>query len=497
MKATSWFAAFDESRGADEVISRLRRERLLQDPRNPRDVVWLRKDVERLVADMNDVSRPPPMLWSGIPNPPTDSNPTCDSHLVISVGGTNTVFAIMRLQEGVLQAFDPTSGEFVTGADELNRLRNAGTIPTPVHSAALSSGFDMIRIIVERIVGHLPKSALASSAGILLSWGFAHRKVRTGSTLLGGLSGRVLGMSKAQAGFSSELIHRDLGELFGREFERQIGWKCPLAVANDTVMALHYFLAPEWRSRTHRQGLFINGTGSNFATSEPYAVRAQGFLSTPDEVYQPVPVTSDRPLDSDETLTYFFVNYESGSSLMGETATRFDDEEDYPIERNTLAGGRAYPKQFKNFVSEFLSRDIYARLEDTLSESPGAREVGLLSGADGSPSAVAAVFPGLTSGEAEAAGIWLIARAVVNRSALHAGIILAAATRRNGFGLGGDEKPDLMCMEGSVWRVPHYPKLVEDWWQALIDDTLKVEFAAEPSYNASLPGPLYLAALHS
>ena len=90
-----------------------------------------------------------------------------------------------------------------------------------------------------------------------------------------------------------------------------------------------------------------------------------------------------------------------------------------------------------------------------------------------------------------------IARAIVARSALHAALVLAAVTERTGFGLGAEGHPDLLGMEGSVWKSPQYPELVRSYWQTLLGERgLSVDLAAEPSYNASLSGPLYMAAIH-
>ena len=93
---------------------------------------------------------------------------------------------------------------------------------------------------------------------------------------------------------------------------------------------------------------------------------------------------------------------------------------------------------------------------------------------------------------------------VVPASALHAALVLSAITSRIGFGLGGTRPgheevllPDLLALEGSVWRTPGYQDLVRRAWGAIAGDRpLRVDFAHERSYDASLPGPLYLAVLH-
>ena len=45
-----------------------------------------------------------------------------------------------------------------------------------------------------------------------------------------------------QVAFEADLLGQDIGRLFEISFERQLGWSRPVTVANDGVMALHYFL---------------------------------------------------------------------------------------------------------------------------------------------------------------------------------------------------------------------------------------------------------------
>jgi hexokinase len=107
------------------------------------------------------------------------------------------------------------------------------------------------------------------------------------------------------------------------------------------------------------------------------------------------------------------------------------------------------------------------------------------------------ILRGLEGAEAQAAQLQVLARAIIARSALHAAMVLAAVTHRTGFGKGAGGFPDLLGMEGSVWKTLGYQELVKSSWQDLVGgDRLMVDLAAEPSYNASLSGPLYLAAIH-
>ncbi|MBN1443686.1 MAG: hypothetical protein JXA90_13335, partial [Planctomycetes bacterium] len=118
--------------------------------------------------------------------------------------------------------------------------------------------------------------------------------------------------------------------------------------------------------------------------------------------------------------------------------------------------------------------------------------------ASGRPEHVDGLFPGADLSAVQAETIWTICRLVMARSALHAALVLSAIARRTDFGLGGpDGRPDLLGMEGSVWKSPGYPELVRRYWQALEGDrALRVDFAAEKSFDASSAGPLYLTALH-
>lgn len=506
MTTTEWFETHGPGRDNRPLLRALRREGVIHDPAVPRDLARLRGDCRRIAACMDDDGETPPMLWSGIPYPTFFRPPTCDYFLVVSVGGTKTEFALLRLKDGELRGLDLASGQEIADADEIIRSKNETRLETPRYSSEVPTGHDMIRVIIGHLARYLApqvEGALSQCRGMLLSWGFAHRNIRTTPRLAGGLGGIVTKMTKDQAPFNSDLRGKNVGELFRTEMEREIGWSCPVAVANDTIMALYYFLGPSWR-RFHRAGLFINGTGTNFALAEPYAVRPEGYISREGEEYQPARVTGERPIRAGEVGREFFVNYETGSIELGATRTRFDLATDYQIERNALAGGNAFSQAFREITRALLTESLYGRLRRAWEEAggdsragPGAPEVGRLSAGGGSPVEVGEVFGGVRVGEDEARDLRDVARAIVNRSAVHAALVLNSVTLRNGFGRGGsDGSPDLLGMEGSLWKIPGYARLVEGWWRALqVGDGLEVELHAEPSYNASLPGPLYLAAM--
>ncbi len=478
-------------------------EGIVFDPARSNDLGRLRADSERIAAGMDHRGGDClPMLWSGIPRPERTGAATCGHQLVLSIGGTKTEFAVLRLQEGQLFALDLETGKEVCGQDEILRVKDASRMRTPTHSPEVPTGHDMFRVIVKRMADRLRPhvdGALQSCESILFSWGYAHRIVRTAEKLAGGFAGIATKLTKGQGAFSKDLSGRDLAKLLLDELESQLGWSRPVAIANDTVMALHYFLGPQW-DRFHDAGLFINGTGTNFALAEPYAVRPGGFISDLSESYQPERLTTSRQAGPSEKTMQFFVNYETGSIELVGTRTRFDTEEEYPIERNALAGGNAYPQQFREFVRALLTEELGERLRSSWwaaggdrNAEPGAPEIGRLSAASGT-NAVAWIFGGVRVEEAEAVELRTLARAIVLRSALHVALVLNAVTLRRGFGLGGDSSPDLLGMEGSVWKITNYPELVRAWWQVLQEKPLHVELHAEPSFNASLAGPLYLIA---
>jgi len=501
MKARDWFSAYEATESARKLVSRARDEGLFYDFRSIDDLTRLRAEARRVAGAMDDPAVDPPMLWSGVPLPAVTGELSCDYHLVVSIGGTNTVFSLYRLENGVLLGLDLETGMEARGAEELERIRQMGSMRTPEFSTSVPTGREMMRRIVERfgeILGEKAEAVFERCEGVLLSWGFAHRIVRTAPELVGGLSGRGMPMTKGQRGFDADLLGQDIGQVFRQAIERKFGWSPPLAVVNDTVMALHYFLTEDWRARTHRQGLFINGTGSNFAVSEPFATGPRGFIADATGENRPERLTAHRTLEPGETAIEFFVNYETGSARMSGTATRFDDEMAFPYERNAVAGGRAFPKQFRAFLESFETAELFERLRRALGQDPSAREIGRVCGTDGSVAAVSEIFCRVSLSEHEAHAVWIVARLVAQRSAQHLAQLLAAVTLRTDFGRGGKGLPDLLAMEGSVWQVPCYPELVEAWWSSLAGEpALRVEFAHEPAYNASLVGALYLAALHA
>ncbi len=359
----------------ESLLRRLREVGIIRDVSGGRDREALRADVERIASDMDDPARPPPMFWSGIPLPPAGPEPSCDYQLVISVGGTKTDFALLRLERGQPICLDTLSGRETGDAEEIDRIKDATQMATPRHGPEVPTGALMISQIVRHLAQHLARhpEALERCEAILLSWGFAHRVIRTGERLAGGLSARVTIMTKAQAGFTTDLSGKDVGLLFDHELRAQLAWSRPIAVANDTVMALHYFLSPSRRAGHARVGLFINGTGSNFSAAEPFGVRQQGFISSGGEDYAPERITGKRPLAPGELERLFFVNYEAGSTELAATRTRFDTETEYPIERNALGAGNAFGQGLRTLVREFIGEAVYAKLEEVQRRTSGGR----------------------------------------------------------------------------------------------------------------------------
>lgn len=496
----SWFQEHFQNGIPADLLAALRREKLVFLPDSTSDLHLLRSYRDRVAGlmDREDGSKPP-MLWSGITLPESRREATCDTHLVISVGGTKTESVMLRLESGRLIGIDPRTGEEVDTQEEILRLKSESSLSTPKHHPVeMPTGQDMMRRIAEHIAGLFEapgREALQGCHGILLSWGFAHRIRRTAEDLRGGVVGLVTEMSKDQMPFTQDLQGQDIGALLSRELESALGWTAPVMIANDTVMALFYFLGEDW-SHVGRVGLFINGTGMNFAMAEDYAIRSEGFVSQGDEVYQPERLSASRRLRPDETSRSFFVNYETGSIDLAETRSEsFDVDEEFQIERNIIAGGHAFPSQWERLCHAYLGEAFYRDWVEVLGGSPpGAPEAGAI--AAGSPG-LTALFPGLKINAVQGEILFSLARTLIGRSALHVAILLAAVTRRNGFGQGAEDRPDLLGMEGSLWQLPGYVPLVRNWWELLAESgPLRVEFGHEPTYNASLPGPLYLAALH-
>ena len=93
-----------------ELMEALRRDRVVFDPGDSEALATLRADAERIASRMDAGGECPPMLWSGIPLPGPLREPTCDYQLVLSIGGTKTEFALLRLERGQLLGFDLDSG---------------------------------------------------------------------------------------------------------------------------------------------------------------------------------------------------------------------------------------------------------------------------------------------------------------------------------------------------------------------------------------------------
>ncbi|MCZ6794297.1 MAG: hypothetical protein O7J95_11860 [Planctomycetota bacterium] len=490
------------SAAAAEHFRDLRSLGVVFDLEDAADMDLLRDDVSRIARGMDTADEPPSMYWSGIPWPHGAARRDGDWTLTVSVGGTNTTYLLIRLDDGELVGLGP-GGEEVRG-EELPGLREQCRMPTPTRRD-VRSGHEMIARIAERLAEYLAPHPRAREdcRHILLSWGFAHRVVRTSESLLGGLTAYTTQMTKEQSPFTEDLRDRDLGALVAAELRDRLGWSRPVTVANDGVMALHYFLSPENRERYSQIGLFINGTGTNFCLAEPYSVRVAGVVSREGETYEPwriPPGSSPRP---GEQTVRFLVNYETGSIELGATRTHFDRCEEYPIESNALSGGNAFQQQFRELIRHTLGQEALTRM---LSLAPrGELASSVLAGPEVSRISVTApgklddLFPGAGFDASVRQTVRLVARAVVARSALHAALILGAVTARTGFGLGSPagDRPDLLALEGSVWRAVEYQNLVKEYWQRLSGSRpLHVEFGAERDYSASSAGPLFLTLLH-
>ena len=496
------------SASTEALWRELQRERILFDSEDPATLQVLRRDAERIAASMDSSSEEPPMLWSGVPWPRGEKPLRSDYCLSISVGGSKTVALLLRIDDGDVIGLAP-GGEEVRG-DELESLARNSTTATPTTSDT-ADGFAMIEKIVRGVCDRLGDNLqeLEDCANIVLSWGFAAASERTHEDLLGGLTVRTTLMTKMQGAFTADLQGRDLCALFAEAFEKVLGWSRPVTVANDGIMALHYFLAPRRRRKYSQIGLFINGTGCNFALAEPYAVRPGGIVSSEGERYEPQHLVGGlRPAPGDQLVNYF-INYEIGSIKLETTKSRFDTSESYQIQTNALSGGNAFRQQFQGLGSEYLGADLFQRLLEAYRCGPGGGDcpdgpqISALAGFEvGSREALARLaffFPEVEFAAEDAEKLLFICRAIVDRSALHAALLLAAVSFRVGFGLGSEEEglQDLLGIEGSIWSIEGYPERVLSYWEALCGEReLNVKMACEPGFNASLHGPAFFAAIH-
>ncbi len=488
----------------EKLHADLRSDRFIQDLSRAEDLALVRGDVQRIARAMDSGADAPPMMWTGIPFPSAlRALKSSSYYLVVSVGGTKTEYALLRLEDGEVCILD-RNGEERRGA-EIARVQESLRIATPTQ-AETQSGLAMIERIAEAIAAYLAPHAdrLGRRVETLLSWGFASKAVRTAERVLGGVAAFTTLMTKEQSAFTADLTGKDPGRLLGCALERRLGWKCTVTVANDGIMALHYFLGPGNLRAYERLGLFINGTGTNFAMAERHAVRAEGVVSASGEKYQPRRLTRGQIPGPGEHEELYFVNYETGSIPLEATLTIYDDPTlDYPMEENVLSGGNAFEQQFRNVLKARVSATLYLDLVEARRKvapgHPAPRGPEVASLAVEGTSAIPRIFPGVLLTPEDCERLVLVARAIVERSALHAAIILSAVTERSRFGLGGDSgKPDLLAMEGSVWSTQGYKDRVKRAWQALVgSEALHVDFESEASYNASLSGPLYFALIHA
>ena len=491
----------------ESLYQQFQQERLLFDFEDPEALGLLRADAERIAAGMDDPGCAPPMLWSGVPWPRDDSPLRSDYCLSISVGGSRTVALLLRIEGTEVVALGP-GGEEVRGS-KLEDLAISCSFATPT-TRDTPDGYSMIAKIARGVCEQLGdnQGALEGCASIVLSWAFASSIERTRDDLLGGLAARTTLMTKKQAAFTEDLRGKDLCVLFAQAFEEVLGRRWPVTVVNDGVMALHYLLGPRWRNKYAQIGLFINGTGCNFALAEPYAVRPEGIVSAEGECYEPRHLLGGEGPAAGERVVNYIVNYEIGSIDLVATRSRFDISKSYPIQTNALSGGNAFGQQFEGLGREFLGEEFFHRLLGGYRESgcggelPGGPQISTLATVlpDEASSRLAEFFPGVEMDAEETDSLIFLCRAIVDRSALHAALLLSAVSFRTGFGFGQEESGlgDLLGMEGSIWSIEGYPQQVLGYWKSICGERkLNIEMTHEPGFNASLQGPAFLAAIHA
>ncbi len=482
------------------IREHLERDRFVLDFDRPATIERLRSDVARIASAMDDDGVAPPMLWTGLPLPRPIANPSADLSLVISVGGTRTGVGLMRLESGELEIID-ANGRRVAGSDRVEAVKRRLEFATPT-PADTASGEAMIETIAERTLAVLgeSRSELSRASGLLLSWCFPHRVLRLSDRVLGGVTARTTEMKKSQKSFT-DIVDRLVGRLFTTAFERLARWTPPrVTVSNDGAMALHYFLTEAYQTAYDQIGLFILGTGTNFALAEPYAVRRSGVVATADDDgYEPRRLRAGESPGARELPApqHFVVNYEIGGIALAATQSDLDTApaHSHPLEHNVLGGGHALEAQLRAVIAERIDGSLYSRLVSACGRAPAGPEISRIRSAPNAR-AIADAFPAAKLREDEARDVRLAAEVVAERAAAHAALVLAAVTVRRGFGRGGRGRPDLLAVEGSGWRIPGFGRLVTERWERLVGASLRVEIGHEPRWNASLPGPLYLAALH-
>jgi hexokinase len=577
-----------------DTLSKLRRER----NRIKETMDAQKEGRESLFGDPNR-HRQRMMLWSGIPFPekqiPAMNLNSQGRHLVVSVGGTNTYFMVMELKDGKIIAFEngkPHQDE------EIEILQKKNRMATPHSESTQDIGKEkMINPIVEAIYPHLTHTAHQCKS-IILNWAYSQTVKQDGAGFFD--ISTTTRMEKGQEGFSdlmgtrveevfkdaiAEKIKSELRNL--EEFDEssifQMGIhllskgevdtsaknsdiknckecrkkhlenllddilsKPKITVANDTIMALHYFLTGENLQTYDQIGLFVNGTGANFTIAENYLVDNDGKIVFPDRInirpacavvrglnprtngFNPrtngvnLPhIAVGGPLEANrQNAKKFFVNYEVGVLELRETKTIYDTEQTDQMERNALSGA-SFGKSFKEIVCRNLSTDVYEmivssregkkiQIEESapyreLTPEPEAIDIAQLSSFGFTSLEQRKILLGKANFEPVIVDkLIFIADAIIERSALHAALILSAITERTGYGLkeprerkkfGLDvTKGDALCLEGSVWKIEGYKEKVRKFWQKLVGLELNIDFLHEPDYNASLYGPIYMAA---
>ncbi|HIE29679.1 TPA: hypothetical protein EYP66_20610 [Candidatus Poribacteria bacterium] len=193
------------------------------------------------------------------------------------------------------------------------------------------------------------------------------------------------------------------------------------------------------------------------------------------------------------------------------------------MERNALSGA-SFGKSFKEIICRNLSPDVYEAIvssrkgqriqlgEDApcreLAPEPEAIDIAQLSSYGFTSLEQRKILLGKIDFEPVVLEkLIFIADAIIERSALHAALVLSAITERTGYGLREPDerkrfglnvtKGDALCLEGSVWKIEGYRGKMREFWQKLVGKELNVDFLHEPDYNASLYGPIYLAAVHA
>lgn len=504
-----------------DLYRKLKEDRVYLNPKNPEDRKIIKKEAKRFAKQMKEsrghVGDIPGMYCSAISDRGQHVRKENDfpslSLLIISVGGTNTYFRSLEIEDGSFQSDQEIIGKTFGGKKVYRR------ITTPCADGKNHTLEEMLEKIVESLQAWLHYFAIHErTPHLLLNWGFPQKAVELDENE--GITGAIGGiMTKLQSGVKAEGLRIDkvmrkvIKKKCKEKFLQNIINEIKITVQNDTIMALHRYLHQSNRVKYRDMALMILGTGMNMTTSHLFAVNSQGHLVLDDEGY---PLRQDMVIQNQENKYLwlpYWVNYEAGSLVPQETrcnidrllpgeSTIFDEN----IE-NFGASGTGFPRILQNLIVDYLpgGKKIWEKLVKLVNDhekiTMDAIFVSQLAGKHNHDDiSFINLLQDYGCSPEDIVGLQLIGQVVIHRSALRAATILSAVTLHKGLGL--PEKPgeiDALAMEGSVWKIQGYQEKVKKYWGRILqkEEQLAVEFIVEDDYTAGVLGPGYLVGLYS